>query len=91
MLVLTSCVDQPSSLISAAVCLTDNGHQLPFGQVQVQVPAAHHRPYHLVDLSRTVLTCQLLQTVLRGRTQRLTGKKAEGCSVKFMEIEYLLT
>lgn len=55
MLVLTACVDQPSSFVSAAVCFTENGHQLPFGQVQVQVPAAHHCPHHLVDLSRTVL------------------------------------
>lgn len=75
MLVLTSCVDQPSPFVSAGVCLTDDGHQLPSGQVQVQVPAAHHRPHHLVDLSRTVLICELLQTALKGRTQRLTERK----------------
>lgn len=73
-MVRTSCVHQPPPFVSPAVCLADNGHQLPFGEVQVQVPAAHHRPHHLVDLSRTVLICQLLQAALRGRTQRLTEK-----------------
>lgn len=57
MFVFTSRVDQPPSLVSSAVCLADDGHQLPFGQVQVQVPAAHHCPHHLVDLPRTVLVC----------------------------------
>lgn len=57
MFVFTSRVDQPPSLVSSAVCLADDGHQLPFGEVQVQVPAAHHCPHHLVDLPGTVLVC----------------------------------
>lgn len=55
--VFTSRVDQPPSFVSSAVRLTDDGHQVPFGQVQVQVPAAHHSPRHLVDLPGTVFVC----------------------------------
>ena len=76
-MVLTSGVHQPPPFVSAAVSLTDNGHQLSFGQGQVQVPAAHDRPHHLVDLSRTVLLCQLPQAVLRRWTQRLREDSGE--------------
>ena len=73
--VLTSCVDQPSPFVSAGIGLTDDGHQLPFSQVQVQVSAGHHRADHLVDFSRTVFIGELLQTALRRRAQRLRVEK----------------
>lgn len=75
---LTSSVHQPPASVSAAVRLADDGHQLPFGQVQVQVSAAHHGRHHLVDLSRAVFVRQLLQTPLRRRAQRLTEKRRDG-------------
>lgn len=78
MSVLTSSVHQPPASVSAAVRLTDDGHQLPFGQVQVQVSTAHHGRHHLVDLSRAVFVRQLLQTPLRRRAQRLTEKQRDG-------------
>lgn len=78
MLVLTSSIHQPPASVSTAVRLADDGHQLPFGQVQVQVSAAHHGRHHLVDLSRAVFVRQLLQTPLRRRAQRLTEKQRDG-------------